>query len=120
MTLVLVAAVAGQLVLLLDLQSGQMFAAPEMFAGGSHCPVHLVGSTVLAGSAQPDLVPTFASVTDLEVACSTKDFAVAVADQIFHLLSEVLVLQAAEHKGQLAVVLAFEAGYHTDPEVEGL
>jgi hypothetical protein len=40
-TLVLVAAVAGQLVLLLDLQSGQMFAAPEMFAGGSHCPVHL-------------------------------------------------------------------------------
>jgi hypothetical protein len=79
-----------------------------------------VGSTVLAGSAQPDLVPTFASVTDLEAACSPQDLAAAVADQIFHLLCEVLVLQAAAHKGQLAVVLVFEAGYCTDPEVEGL
>jgi hypothetical protein len=39
--LVPVAAVAGQLVLQLELQSGQMFAALEMFAGGFHCPVHL-------------------------------------------------------------------------------
>ena len=46
-----------------------------------------VGSTVLAGSAQPALVPAFASVTDLEAACSPQDLAAAAADQILHLPS---------------------------------
>jgi len=69
-----------------------------------------VGSTVLAGSAQPDLVPTFASARDLEAAYSPQDLAVVVADRIFHLLSEVLALQAAARKGQPAAVLVHEAG----------
>lgn len=69
-----------------------------------------VGSTILAGSAQLDLVPTSASARDLEAACSPQDLAVAVADRIFHLLSEVSVFQAAARRGQLAVVLVHEAG----------
>jgi hypothetical protein len=42
--LVLVA--AGQSVLHLELRSGQMFAEPEMFAGGCHCPARLHHHTV--------------------------------------------------------------------------
>jgi len=107
---VLVAAAAGRSALPLELQSGQLFAAPETSAGGCHCPVHPVDSTILAGSAQPDLVPTFASARDLEAACSPQDLAVVVAEQIFHLPSEVSVLQAVARRGQLAVVLVYEAG----------
>ena len=69
-----------------------------------------VGSTILAGSAQPDLVPTSASATDLAAACSPQDLAAVVADRIFRLLSEVSALQAAARKGQPAAVLVHEAG----------
>jgi len=69
-----------------------------------------VGSTVSAGSVQPDLVPTFASARDLEAAYSPQDLAVVVAGRIFRLLSEVSALQAAARRGQLAEVLVHEAG----------
>ena len=67
-------------------------------------------STILAGSAQPDLVPTFASARDLEAAYSLQDLAVVVADRIFRLLSSASVLLAAARRGQLAAVLVCEAG----------
>ena len=64
----------------------------------------------MAGSAQPDLVPTSASARDLEAAYSPQDLAVVAADRIFHLPSEVSVLRAAARRGQPAAVLVHEAG----------